>query len=100
MEDLLLLEYYCALSTIYKFYCINSVEARLRARVDVFFFSSTPVSSWTRDLLRKDRFERENTQRVKRHKCEEGWREGGQGGRKVRNHSLGNTPPSAGDSTM
>lgn len=33
-----------ALSTIYKFYCINSVEARLRARVDVAFSPRPTVS--------------------------------------------------------
>lgn len=66
MEDLLLLEYYCALSTIYKFYCINSVEARLRARVDVSFSPRPPyfpVTGSTR-IFKRER-EREKHTRIK-----------------------------------
>lgn len=39
-----------ALSTKYKFYCINSVEARLRARVDVSFSPRPPYLPERKDL--------------------------------------------------
>lgn len=94
MEDLLLLEYYCALSTIYKFYCINSVEARLRARVDVSFSPRPPyhpVAGSTRIFKRERNIHAQREEEKEVYVCvcvfvreiKGGWEEGREGGKCV-----------------
>lgn len=94
MEDLLLLEYYCALSTIYKFYCINSVEARLRARVDVSFSPRPPDLPIAKSTEAISKRERDTHAHTGSERCEK------EEGRKVRKQNRENVPPSAGDCTI
>lgn len=104
-----MLEYYCALSTIYKFYCINSVEARLRARVDVSFSPRPPyhpVAGSTRIFKRERETYTHKERKRKKYMCvcvcerDKGRMGGRKGGRKVRNHNCGHARPSARDSTI